>query len=316
MHTMSDPNYIDVERTDERYRTPCDPDKFSAEMDGGACKSANSSLNDSGASVDTTSTVTSDEERRHHDDDIKMTSSSEDEHIVRSPASNKDTALDDNGVRRYRTAFTREQIGRLEKEFLKENYVSRPKRCELAASLNLPESTIKVWFQNRRMKDKRQRMAMAWPYGIADPNIYAYIAAAAASYPYGIAAAGAPFGCYSGMGLQRPQAGLAQLPMTAGLRPGAEYFNNLTNSFLRPSTMVVPHTVHSPPTVRSPLDPTALMGHSAPSTPSTPPSDSLCSSPFPSTPTLHKPSPVSTKSNSSTAPNGLFRPFQSEVERT
>jgi hypothetical protein len=36
------------------------------------------------------------------------------------------------------------------------------------------------------MKDKRQRMAMAWPYGIADPHLYAYLAAAAASYPYGI----------------------------------------------------------------------------------------------------------------------------------
>lgn len=58
--------------------------------------------------------------------------------------------------RRARTAFTYEQISALEQKFKSTRYLSVFERSNLASSLKLTETQVKIWFQNRRTKWKKQ----------------------------------------------------------------------------------------------------------------------------------------------------------------
>ncbi|XP_047998757.1 homeobox protein Hox-A3-like [Leguminivora glycinivorella] len=59
--------------------------------------------------------------------------------------------------KRIRTAFTSQQMIELEQKYARTRYLDRSHRIELAKMLNLNERTIKIWFQNRRMKEKKDR---------------------------------------------------------------------------------------------------------------------------------------------------------------
>src|SRR5699024_7180517 len=67
--------------------------------------------------------------------------------------------------KRIRTAFSPGQLLRLEEIFEKNRYVVGCERKQLARDLNLSETQIKVWFQNRRTKHKREKHVGVSPSG-------------------------------------------------------------------------------------------------------------------------------------------------------
>lgn len=81
--------------------------------------------------------------------DCKLTSKSR--HVDSSKSSKS---------RRARTAFTYEQLVALENKFKTTRYLSVCERLNLALSLSLTETQVKIWFQNRRTKWKKQNPGM------------------------------------------------------------------------------------------------------------------------------------------------------------
>nr|XP_006824284.1 PREDICTED: homeobox protein not2-like [Saccoglossus kowalevskii] len=60
--------------------------------------------------------------------------------------------------KRVRTIFTQEQLEKLEEEFAKQQYMVGTERYYLASELNLTQAQVKVWFQNRRIKWRKQNL--------------------------------------------------------------------------------------------------------------------------------------------------------------
>nr|XP_033805919.1 homeobox protein Nkx-2.6 [Geotrypetes seraphini] len=59
--------------------------------------------------------------------------------------------------RKPRVLFSQTQVFELERRFKQQRYLSAPEREHLASLLKLTSTQVKIWFQNRRYKCKRQR---------------------------------------------------------------------------------------------------------------------------------------------------------------
>lgn len=59
--------------------------------------------------------------------------------------------------RKPRVLFSQAQVYELERRFKQQRYLSAPEREQMAGMLKLTPTQVKIWFQNRRYKCKRQR---------------------------------------------------------------------------------------------------------------------------------------------------------------
>jgi len=65
---------------------------------------------------------------------------------------------DSRRFRRTRTVFTRGQLQEMEERFDREKYLSTHGRNDFARQLKLTPLQVKTWFQNRRMKWKKEML--------------------------------------------------------------------------------------------------------------------------------------------------------------
>ncbi|KAG8187202.1 hypothetical protein JTE90_020071 [Oedothorax gibbosus] len=190
-----------------------------------------------------------DEDGGHSSDEDMSRDNGNDDHSglenSPDPSSSPPYNLKVKKQRKARTAFTDHQLQTLEKSFERQKYLSVQDRMELAAKLNLTDTQVKTWYQNRRTKWKRQT-AVGLEL-LAEAGNYAAVQRMLQTSPYWINhyAAGLPFGSIPGMDYYRQATAVAlQKPMAYRMYPGAP-----PASLGLPPVNFTPSSIPPPPTL-------------------------------------------------------------------
>ncbi|KAL9982525.1 hypothetical protein ACROYT_G004575 [Oculina patagonica] len=93
-----------------------------------------------------TASTATEQQTSHHDDKPVNHTPKEDAGFVCNHFKHK----------RPRTMFTLIQLQRMEREFVRRQYITGSQRLNLAAELQLSETQVRVWFQNRRIKWRKE----------------------------------------------------------------------------------------------------------------------------------------------------------------
>ncbi|KAL9982526.1 hypothetical protein ACROYT_G004576 [Oculina patagonica] len=102
-----------------------------------------------------TASTATEQQTSHHDDKPVDYTPKEDAGFVCNHFKHK----------RPRTMFTLTQLQRMEREFVRRQYITGSQRLKLAEELQLSETQVRVWFQNRRIKWRKEMIKRQFFHG-------------------------------------------------------------------------------------------------------------------------------------------------------
>lgn len=92
------------------------------------------------------------------DDNSSDCEKSDSSAVKKEPANGDCQMIKQRQRRKPRVLFSQQQVFELERRFKQQRYLSAPEREQLANLLKLTSTQVKIWFQNRRYKCKRQKL--------------------------------------------------------------------------------------------------------------------------------------------------------------